>query len=541
MMKLLIVDSELHVREAIRSAVNSGTYPIHHIEEASHGEEAVLWIEQQNPEIIMTDILMVTGDSSPLLPWIYEHAPHSIPIVMSAQKDFHLLRYTIHHSGRQYLTKPLDLISIGETVTKAIAYWEKNMAHHQLNARYPIEINQMRSVYWDKMLTKLIYEAAHSETVRHLLEQQFGLQTHTSKAHIAVFSIEHRRHVFLQPFAGDVELFFFAMMNICNECLLNSRSGVSFRNWHNELELILIIWEQHSEPQRLLTHIHRKLHQMYGYYADFGLGVSYAFPYLLRTSYQEATQSLKQRDVLNRTSWIHHWHPIYKNTALRSQFRTYGDRVKLAMRSGQRTRIEKVITEWQVEATRGMVITIGHIEQWWIEFKLLKMNWVQEFLPAWLEQQEHSSVFDESEQLHIPLDDRGMLCLLAWRESIITHLAYFSERLLAMQHQENKVIYDICKYMETNYHKHLTLQEMSNQFYMSREYISRKFKQEFNVNFSDYLTRIRIEKSKLLLVNPYLRIAQIAEQVGYPDEKYFSKVFKKMTGRSPKQYREQNK
>ncbi|MNW09067.1 HTH-type transcriptional activator Btr [compost metagenome] len=72
---------------------------------------------------------------------------------------------------------------------------------------------------------------------------------------------------------------------------------------------------------------------------------------------------------------------------------------------------------------------------------------------------------------------------------------------------------------------------------MSREYISRKFKQEFKENLSDYLGRIRIEKARLLLLNPNCKISQIAEQVGYQDEKYFSKVFKKWTGQTPGDYR----
>lgn len=57
------------------------------------------------------------------------------------------------------------------------------------------------------------------------------------------------------------------------------------------------------------------------------------------------------------------------------------------------------------------------------------------------------------------------------------------------------------------------------------------------MNLSDFLARIRIEKAKLLLHNPQLRISQIAEMVGYQDEKYFSKVFKKQEGRTPNEFR----
>ncbi|MUT65147.1 helix-turn-helix domain-containing protein [Paenibacillus sp. NEAU-GSW1] len=58
---------------------------------------------------------------------------------------------------------------------------------------------------------------------------------------------------------------------------------------------------------------------------------------------------------------------------------------------------------------------------------------------------------------------------------------------------------------------------------------------------SDYITGYRLEKAKLLMQNPNLRVAKIAEMVGFRDEKYFSQVFKKQEGVSPKTYRSQLK
>ncbi|GAF09490.1 two-component response regulator YesN [Paenibacillus pini JCM 16418] len=112
--------------------------------------------------------------------------------------------------------------------------------------------------------------------------------------------------------------------------------------------------------------------------------------------------------------------------------------------------------------------------------------------------------------------------------------------MLTQQHtRENHIIHDIAHYLERHYAEDISLQDMATRFFFSREYISRRFKQEFSVNISDFLARIRIEKAKLLLLNPQLRISQIAEMVGYPDEKYFSKVFKKQEGRTPNEYRKE--
>ncbi|MNI67614.1 HTH-type transcriptional regulator YesS [compost metagenome] len=83
----------------------------------------------------------------------------------------------------------------------------------------------------------------------------------------------------------------------------------------------------------------------------------------------------------------------------------------------------------------------------------------------------------------------------------------------------------------------LSLQEIASQFFLSREYVSRRFKQVFHENQSEYLERVRIENAKILLTNQQYKIAFIAEMVGYPDSRYFSKIFSKLTGMTPREWR----
>ena len=92
--------------------------------------------------------------------------------------------------------------------------------------------------------------------------------------------------------------------------------------------------------------------------------------------------------------------------------------------------------------------------------------------------------------------------------------------------------------LQANFDRDVKLQEISEHFYISREYISRKFKQEFNVNISDYIVKFRLKKAKSLLKNSQLKIYEIANIIGYQDDKYFRKVFKKVEGITPNEYRE---
>lgn len=103
---------------------------------------------------------------------------------------------------------------------------------------------------------------------------------------------------------------------------------------------------------------------------------------------------------------------------------------------------------------------------------------------------------------------------------------------------EGEAIERIARYIEKHYAEELTLQLMSERFFLSREYISRRFKQHFAVNLSDYIQTIRLNKAKVMLEETNAKIYEIALAVGYQDDKYFRKVFKKQFGVTPNEFRD---
>jgi YesN/AraC family two-component response regulator len=92
-------------------------------------------------------------------------------------------------------------------------------------------------------------------------------------------------------------------------------------------------------------------------------------------------------------------------------------------------------------------------------------------------------------------------------------------------------------YIEQNYNKKLSLEEVANYVNINTYYFSSIFKKDTGMCFTDYLQKVRIENSKKLLMQPQYKIYQIAEKIGFTDEKYYFKVFKKYTGITPSQYR----
>lgn len=100
----------------------------------------------------------------------------------------------------------------------------------------------------------------------------------------------------------------------------------------------------------------------------------------------------------------------------------------------------------------------------------------------------------------------------------------------------NHIVTSVKKYISEHVQERLTLQKISSVFCISPNYLSQLFKKYNDIGFSDYIAQTRIEKAKLLLAQENQKIYEIAEQLGFENAFYFSKVFKKNTGMSPRDY-----
>ena len=103
--------------------------------------------------------------------------------------------------------------------------------------------------------------------------------------------------------------------------------------------------------------------------------------------------------------------------------------------------------------------------------------------------------------------------------------------------QEERKITGIIRYLQEHLDKEISLNILADEFHLSSQYISQLFKSEIGVNFLAYLTSIRMERAKKLLLGTYLSICEISEKCGYADYRVFTKAFKKEEGSTPSQYR----
>ncbi|QHW31904.1 helix-turn-helix transcriptional regulator [Paenibacillus rhizovicinus] len=127
------------------------------------------------------------------------------------------------------------------------------------------------------------------------------------------------------------------------------------------------------------------------------------------------------------------------------------------------------------------------------------------------------------------------------RDQTLGVLTALSDTLREAQtkRQHAATIRDVRKYLELNYANHnLSLDYLSDYFHLNAKYLSKLFKEETGEKFVDFLIDVRMKEAEKLLANTQSTVQEVAEQVGYASNISFSRVFKKVTGSSPSEYRD---
>lgn len=131
----------------------------------------------------------------------------------------------------------------------------------------------------------------------------------------------------------------------------------------------------------------------------------------------------------------------------------------------------------------------------------------------------------------------GQEALNRWISAILHRFINLVFDLNDIKHQN--VIFKTTAYIKEHLTEKLTLDQAAEQVYLSKSYFCRIIKDELGCTFTEYVNRLRIERSKILLRSTGIPISEIAYAVGFDDQSYFTRIFKKQTGIAPGKYREQ--
>ncbi|MGB0257081.1 MAG: PocR ligand-binding domain-containing protein [Coraliomargarita sp.] len=140
-----------------------------------------------------------------------------------------------------------------------------------------------------------------------------------------------------------------------------------------------------------------------------------------------------------------------------------------------------------------------------------------------------TKVFDQEQY-------EAMLRLLS---TFAEHLALISNSISIDEAKtEPRLVANAKRYIQDRYNESISLDEAARAVNASTRHFCKVFKQATGITFTDYLARVRVEKAKALLQNPHLRVSEVAFETGFESISQFNRSFKRITGKSPTQFRE---
>ncbi|MFP3719504.1 response regulator [Niallia circulans] len=521
-MKALIVDDERHVREGIKLLADWSGNEITDIYEASNGEDAIQIIEAANPEIIFSDMKMPKVDGTQLLKWMDEHYAHGKTIVVTGYDDYHYMRKAMHYGSSDYLLKPINPEMLNDTLRRVVNEWKQEEEERKRKLNRTQLINKMKPAYRDHQLTQMLNNDPFD---KHVLEEVL-----LTKAQAYTIGLLQVSNGIVEEFKWDKDLTLFTLLNVINEELSSNNKGIAFHYVTGKGEIVLLLLRRKEEAVVIMREVHTTILKLLGISCTLSMGLEVTSVNQLNLSYQYAKSIMMNRDVLgNQQGKIMTEKKEYEIKSLMG----YSSSIKMAIQTGELHAFQSLIGQIQKDMMNNPPLSLSQLLHLEHEYLMISTRWFKEFnlpirIPSNIE-----------ERIYSFMDKEGIFQLEAYKARKKKEIALFLRRVKRQNARRSQnVIHEIEKYIKANFHREIKLQEISEHFYISREYISRKFKQEYNVNISEYLVTIRMKKAQELLKSSNLKVYDIANMIGYQDDKYFRKVFKKIIGVSPNEYRE---
>lgn len=542
-MKALIVDDESNVRKAVRLLVDWEEHGFRQIDEAANGREAIELIQRERPDLVLMDMFMPVLDGLKLMEWLHSHHPDIRFIVISGHNDFELMRNTVWYNGIDYILKPVDEGLVNAAVRKAVASKQSVRQEQLARVDREVQLNEYLPVYAEKLLTSLIEdERAQAMAVRRL--SSIGmLPEGLSELRLALLYIDLADNALTNRFDKDVDLLVYALLNICNEFLENDKKGVAFRHWGTKHVIVLLLWGGLDTSSLLLSRIHEGIRATLRCGMHFGLSAAPTDIAGLPRQYDEALTACRSRNLLQFNAYIHVHGALMEHPAEDAarqapplRFDEFENRWKVAILSGQESAIAEVAEEWMAGIRQNACITPLSLEQWNRDIERFHTRLAYDTIGS-AAGELLASLKERRADAEMPSPDRYILSLSHWQQWWLDASLALAGELNTVRRSSHNLMADIAAYLDTHYQEEVSLFDIANRFYVSREYVSRKFKQTYGINMTDYVNQARVKNARVLLANPQLKMAAIAEMIGFANEKYFSTVFKKHEGISPNEYR----
>ncbi len=329
----------------------------------------------------------------------------------------------------------------------------------------------------------------------------------------------------------DRDLFCFGIKNITEEIVNSGNYGLTFQVEKDMFVSIVNSNDGQEQIRDMADGIRKNINEIFKFTVT--IGVSGQFERIGEASfaYHEALEALKQRVVFGGDRVILNTNPGQKNKLGLLISTSREEQIFNAISQGNMDEVERLLDKIVNSLKDSPVFPPEEIYQLFYSVLGCAIKTVME--KGW----SASDIFGDKTDLYKELfEHENILDMKRWIVDILKRMSHFISEKKESKNAE--LIENILKYMHTNYNKDINLNMVSEFVYLSPSYLSKLFKDETGKNYIEYLTEIRIQKSKEMLRNPEYKIAEIAEKVKLGSVQNFIRMFKRYCGVTPGQYRD---
>ncbi|PTX61327.1 two-component system response regulator YesN [Melghirimyces profundicolus] len=496
MYNVIIVDDEPVIRCGLKSLCNWVELNLNLIGDYPNGEEALKAVENKQLDILITDIKMPLMDGITLTKKALELFPHLKVILISSYNDFEYVREGLKLGAVDYLLKhtlePEEIKQLVDRCTKEIE--EENKVKKRLQL-YDRTVEDKERKQLESSLKRYLFNYEELED-RHWLAIQrtmvYGMIDHIEEL------IQHSGQAYL-----------ILLMEQIKEYYYNFMDGICFSVGESE---IIFIMEHGRETFLQVNQLKEHLEKQFDISLSFGIHTGSN----IRECYEKSRIACHYR-FYEGVGCIHTYKPF-------------------AMVENHLEKLDVLIDK--LEPSVDIDHFLSCIERRWSEQRLDPDAIRQEACRILCKLfSEKGNAYSLLEKFEVLKQAETVSQLIHKMHQLIKEYEDTAKLFPQQRFSDNQLIKHAIVYIHGHYTGELTLQDVANHVHVSKNYFSIFFKKQTGQNFSDYVTQLRVQKAKDLLKDTELKVYEVAAHSGFNDVKYFSKLFKKMTGLSPVDYR----
>ena len=530
MVKLLIADDEPLVQIGIKSMLNWADYGIEVCGTAMNGAAALEMIEEYSPEIVITDIRMPIMDGLELVR-ICRETYGKIPLflILTSYEEFELARQALSYEVVDYLIKlELDACSLEKSIRRALDRLEERKASDTVHSAG----RPLLQSYTDKFFLRLLHNLFDNEEQFKLQAQELNLDfdnLYFVAAHCEIVEEGARE----MPHEKRMNLYNSTMQmvrDILNRYLPCYVISLDLKHFSVIFYTPSAGAEEQKKMWEALSHASNMVHKYFNVRLMAGIGSVVDSPLKISDSCQDARVA-------------------FTTATPEDPFRDYNQvKPEDIKNSFNITPFKNDLTKAFEELDAGILYdTLTQIIDLFCSNPLRYLqaidgacNILYLFLSLMPSGEELlTEIFSDDADNYRSIYRMGNVEQVAeWMTHLRDGLCDIlrSKRVSYKEH----IISNIQKYILSHSDERLTLNELSAVFGLSPNYLSATFKKTCGIGFSEYISQIKVSRAKTMLLEQDMKVYEVADRLGFESAFYFSKVFKKVTGLSPREFVQQS-